>query len=382
MNVQHYPNMHSRQDLTKETLWVIKIGSAMVTNDGQGIDHIRIKEWAQQISKLIELKKKIIIVSSGAIAEGMIRLGWNSRPKALNELQAAAAVGQVGLLHAWELAFEELGIITAQVLLTHEDAVHRTRYLNIQSTLNTLVKHNVIPIINENDTVAFDEIRFGDNDTLGALVANLVEAGLYIILTDQQGLCDQDPREHPDAKRISCVNALDPNLINLAGGSGGKFGTGGMLTKVIAAQKAAKSGAATWIAFGRTENVLLKIANGIDIGTLFIPEHTPLAARKLWLLNQTQIKGSLSLDAGASCALKDKGTSLLPVGITAVSGSFLRGDLVICIDLSGREIGRGLVNYASIEIEKILKTPSHKISEKLGFMISPEVIHRDNFVLA
>ncbi len=371
----------NRQTLKNESLWVIKIGSAMITNDGVGLDHDRIQIWCKQIAALIAAGKHIIIVSSGAIAEGMIRLGWASRPSALNELQAAAAVGQMGLLHAWETGFKSEQITTAQVLLTHEDAAHRTRYLNIRATLNTLIDNHVVPIINENDTVAFDEIRFGDNDTLGALVANLVEAGLYIILTDQQGLFDQDPRKYSDARLLNSVDALDPTLLDMAGGESGKLGTGGMLTKVKAARKAAQSGAATWIAFGRTDNVLLKIAQGELLGTLFSPDQTPIAAKKRWLLGQTQVKGSLILDEGASTALQEKGKSLLPIGIVDVKGMFLRGDLVSCTNHQGIEIGRGLVNYASDELHKIIKTPSHAILEKLGFIITPEAIHRDNFAL-
>lgn len=370
----------SRLIYSKANTVIIKIGSAMITNDGQGIDQTRIAQWAEQIAQLKAQGKKIIIVSSGAVAEGMQRLKWAQRPSQLSQLQAAAAIGQMNLAHEWDSAFQKHDIITAQILLTHEDAADRRRYLNIKATLETLLEFDAIPIINENDTVAFEEIRFGDNDTLGALVANLIDAELYVILTDQQGLYNKDPRKHSDAKFLSEVKALDPALLEMAGDTGGNLGRGGMYTKVKAAQKAAFSGTATWIAYGRHPNVLLAIANGDDIGTLFTPEQSVLAARKRWMLNQMQSKGEVTLDHGAVNALLTKGTSLLPIGISAVNGNFHRGDIIICIDAQGKEIGRGISNYSASEIQKIKGFASSKIEEILGFSISEEVIHRNNWI--
>jgi glutamate 5-kinase len=324
--------------------------------------------------------KELLLVSSGAIAEGMQRLGWRKRPSALYELQAAAAVGQMGLVQAYESQFQCHGIRTAQVLLTHEDAADRKRYLNARSTLRTLLRLRVIPVINENDTVAFDEIRFGDNDTLGALVANLVEAELYVILTDQQGMYERDPRQFSDARLLREARAGDPALELMAKGAAG-LGQGGMLTKIRAAAKAASSGASTLVAWGREVEVLTRLAQGEEIGTLLRPSQTPVAARKQWLAVQLQVRGRLHLDAGAVHVLRTSGKSLLPVGVTAVEGRFSRGELVACIGPEGIEIGRGLVNYTAAEAAKIIGKPSEQIESLLGYVDESELIHRDNLVI-
>ncbi|HXH03947.1 MAG TPA: glutamate 5-kinase [Candidatus Competibacteraceae bacterium] len=372
----------SRQALGASRRWVIKIGSAMVTNEGRGLDEQAIATWVAQLAELHRQGRELMVVSSGAVAEGMRRLGWSKRPQALYELQAAAAVGQMGLAQAWESAFQRHGIGTAQILLTHEDAADRRRYLNIRSTLRTLLKLRVVPVINENDTVAFDEIRFGDNDTLGALVANLVEAELYVILTDQQGMYDADPRQNPAARLLAEVRAGDPELERMAGGSAGVLGRGGMLTKVRAAAKAARSGTTTWLAWGREPQVLSRIAAGDGFGTLFRPSQGPVAARKQWLGVQLQVAGRLHLDAGAARVLRESGKSLLPVGVKAVEGRFSRGELVACIDPEGREVARGLVNYGAAEAQKIIGQPSDRIAALLGYVDEPELIHRDNLVVS
>jgi glutamate 5-kinase len=324
--------------------------------------------------------KQLLLVSSGAVAEGIRRLGWRQRPHALYELQAAAAVGQMGLVQAYESQFQRHGIRTAQVLLTHEDAADRKRYLNVRRTLATLLKLNVIPVINENDTVAFEKIRFGDNDTLGALVANLVEAELYVILTDQKGMYDRDPRRFSDACLLRDAQAGDPELELMAGGAGG-LGQGGMLTKVRAAAKAARSGAFTLVAWGREPDALLRIATGEALGTLLRPSQSPMAARKQWLAGQLQVRGRLYLDTGAARVLKASGSSLLPVGVTGVEGRFSRGELVACVSPDGVEIGRGLVNYNAAETVKIIGKPSQQIEAMLGYVDEPELIHRDNLVV-
>lgn len=375
------PQRKSRATLGRARRWVVKIGSALITNDGKGLDQHAIHTWAAQLASLQQAGHEILLVSSGSIAEGMGRLGWPRRPRALHELQAAAAVGQMGLVQTYEQAFYQHGIRTAQVLLTHEDARDRKRYLNARSTLRTLLKLGVITVINENDTVAFEEIRFGDNDNLGALVANLVEAELYVILTDQQGLYDRDPRQHPDAQLLSEAHAHDPLLPRIAGGGSGVLGRGGMATKVQAAAKAARSGTATWLASGREENVLLRIAQGETLGTLLHPGQEPLAARKRWLADQLQLRGQLQLDEGAVRALCQKGRSLLAVGVTGVQGEFSRGELVACLDPAGREIARGLVNYSATEARRIAGQPSEKIESLLGYVDEPALIHRDNLVI-
>lgn len=360
---------------------VVKVGSSLVTNDGQGLDHEALGRWAAQIAALKRGGKQIVLVSSGAVAEGMQRLGWKRRPHALHELQAAAAVGQMGLVEAYESCFRKHEMRTAQILLTHEDMADRKRYLNARSTLRTLLGLGVIPVINENDTVATDEIRFGDNDTLAALVTNLIEADVLIILTDQPGLYSKDPRRHSDAEFIHEAKAGDPTLEKMAGGVGSHVGSGGMLTKVLAARRAARSGADTIIASGKEPDVLIRMVAGESIGTVLVAETLTLAARKQWLADHLQVKGKLSLDDGAVRALKVDGKSLLPIGVFELSGEFDRGEVVICMDATGKEIARGLVNYNSAETRKILKTPSQEIESRLGYIDEPELIHRDNLVL-
>ena len=360
---------------------VVKVGSSLVTNEGQGLDHAALARWAAQIADLKQRGKAIVLVSSGAVAEGMQRLGWKRRPNALYELQAAAAVGQMGLVEAYESCFRKHGLHTAQVLLTHEDLADRKRYLNARSTLRTLLDLGVIPVINENDTVATDEIRFGDNDTLAALVTNLIEADALVILTDQPGLYTRDPRRHADAELVGEAGAGDPALEKMAGGAGSHIGSGGMLTKVLAARRAARSGAATVIASGREPDVLIRLASGEAIGTQLNAETQTLAARKQWMADHLQVRGNVKLDDGAVRALKSGGKSLLPIGVFEVGGEFDRGEVVSCLDPQGLEIARGLVNYSSAETRKILKSPSHEIEARLGYIDEPELIHRDNLVL-
>jgi glutamate 5-kinase len=372
--------MTNRVNLGRSKRWVIKIGSALITNEGKGLDIVAIRGWAEQMSQLRNAGKELLLVSSGAVAEGMTRMGIRRRPHALHELQAAAALGQMGLIQHFESCFQHHDIHTAQVLLTHDDLSNRQRYLNARSTLKTLLQMGAIPIINENDTVATDEIRFGDNDTLAALVANLVEADALIILTDQHGLYDKDPRQNPDAELISEANAADPTILAMAG-SGGVLGRGGMRTKITAAQRAARSGAATLIASGRAQNVLLEIARGTEIGTLLSPKTEKLAARKQWLAGHLVVRGSLQLDQGASRALSHLGVSLLAVGVTGVKGRFNRGDMVSCLSPDGVEIARGLVNYSADEARRIKGKASHEIENTLGYVDEPELIHRDNLVL-
>ena len=359
----------------------MKVGSSLVTNDGRGLDVEAIARWAAQIARLHQLGKRCILVSSGAIAEGLQRLGWTRRPHAMHELQAAAAVGQMGLVQCYETCFREHGLPTAQVLLTHADMADRRRYLNARSTLRTLLELGAIPVINENDTVVTDEIKFGDNDTLGALVANLVEADALIILTDQAGLYDSDPRRNAGAKLIEHAQAGDPRLEALAGGTGSVHGKGGMITKVLAAKRAARSGAHTVIASGQEPDVLLRLARGEHLGTLLLAQTVPLAARKQWLADHLTVAGELKLDAGAVTALVRDGKSLLPIGVTDASGSFERGELVACVDLEGREVARGLVNYSLAETRLIMRRPSGEIEAILGYVEEPELINRDNLVL-
>ncbi|MDH4188867.1 MAG: glutamate 5-kinase [Betaproteobacteria bacterium] len=360
---------------------VVKVGSSLVTNEGRGLDIEAIARWAAQIARLHKLDKRSILVSSGAIAEGMQRLGWSRRPHALHELQAAAAVGQMGLVQCYETCFREHGLATAQVLLTHADLADRPRYLNARSTLRTLLKLGVIPVINENDTVVTDEIKFGDNDTLGALVTNLVEADALIILTDQAGLYEADPRSHPGAKLVGQGHSGDPALEAMAGGTGGHLGKGGMLTKVLAAKRAALSGAHTVIASGREPDVLLRLANGETLGTLLIARDVPLAARKQWLADHLTVEGRVQLDAGAAKALLRDGKSLLPIGVVEVLGHFERGEAIACVAPDGREIARGLANYSAAEARQIMRKPSSEIESILGYVDEPELIHRDNLVL-
>ena len=360
---------------------VVKVGSSLVTNEGRGLDAAAIARWAAQIAQLRSLGKRCVLVSSGAIAEGLQRLGWTRRPQAMHELQAAAAVGQMGLVQCYESCFREHGLATAQVLLTHADMADRQRYLNARSTLRTLLDLGVIPVINENDTVVTDEIKFGDNDTLGALVANLVEADALIILTDQAGLYDADPRKVAAAKLVQEGEAGDPALESIAGGSGTRMSKGGMLTKVLAAKRAARSGAHTVIASGREQDVLLRIARGERVGTLLRSRTMPLAARKQWLADHLNLGGRLKLDAGAVQALARGGRSLLPIGVLEVSGEFERGAVVACEDPQGREVARGLVNYSATETRQIMRKPSSDIESILGYVDAPELIHRDNLVL-
>ncbi len=360
---------------------VVKVGSSLVTADGRGLDHQALSGWARQIAALMQEGRQVVLVSSGAIAEGMQRLGLSRRPKAVNELQAAAAVGQMGLVEAYERIFAVHGLHTAQILLTHDDMAHRTRYLNARTTLKTLLDLHVLPIVNENDTVAIDEIRLGDNDTLGALVTNLIEADCLIILTDQQGLYSADPRRDPDARLITHGHAGDADLERMAGGAGSSVGTGGMLTKVFAAKRAARSGAHTVIASGRVDNVLLRLAGGEMIGTQLSAVSPPLAARKKWLADHLQVRGRLRIDAGAVRALREEGKSLLPVGVHEVAGEFERGEVVACLDSAGAEIARGLVNYDAAEIRRIAGHPSARIESILGYVDEAELIHRDNMVL-
>ncbi len=360
---------------------VVKVGSSLVTNNGSGLDRAAIAAWAAQISALVKQGKQVVLVSSGAVAEGMQRLGWKKRPTAVNELQAAAAVGQMGLVQMYESCFSQHQLHTAQVLLTHDDLADRKRYLNARSTLRTLLDMKVIPIINENDTVVTDEIRFGDNDTLGSLVANLIEADALVILTDQQGLYSADPRKDPNATFINHATAGDVALEQMAGGAGSSVGTGGMLTKILAAKRAARSGAHTVIASGREKDVLVRLSAGEAIGTHLETSQIKTAARKQWLADHLRMSGKLVLDAGAVRVLTSDGKSLLPIGVTAVEGYFERGDVVACVDESGREVARGLVNYSASETARIMRKPSQQIADILGYVDEAELIHRDNLIL-
>jgi glutamate 5-kinase len=360
---------------------VVKIGSALLTQDGKGLDYEAIADWAEQIVHLKKQGIEIILVSSGAVAEGMTRMGWTQRPKALYELQAAAAIGQMGLIQAYEANFSQHQYHAAQILLTHDDLDNRRRYLNARNTLHTLLKLDAIPIVNENDSVSYDEIQLGDNDTLGALVANLIDADLYIILTDQQGLFDQDPRHNPDAKLIREAQANDKSLVNFAGSAGTVFGTGGMLTKVTAAQRAAQSGCPTIIASGRERKILERIYAQENLGTLLLADTNRLAARKQWLAGQLKSRGTLWLDQGAVTALTATGKSLLAIGVTKVDGNFQQGDMVTCMDTTGQVIAKGLINYASDETVLIKGKNSSEFTHILGFSDRPELIHRNNLVV-
>jgi len=360
---------------------VVKIGSSLLTDEGRGLDENAIATWSNQIAALTLSGRQIVLVSSGAIAEGMQRLNWKRRPKAIHELQAAAAVGQMGLVQVYESCFRRHGLHTAQVLLTHEDLADRKRYLNARSTLSTLLELKVIPVINENDTVATDEIRFGDNDTLGALVTNLVEADLFVILTDQAGLYSADPRKDATAELLPLVQAGVPELETMAGGAGSELGRGGMLTKVLAAKRAARSGAHTLIASGRETDVLQRLASGEHLGTLLYADQASLTARKQWLADNLMVHGRVHIDEGAVKALREDGKSLLPIGVHAVDGTFDRGALVSCVGPGGIEIARGLINYGSADVSRILRTPSPAIESRLGYVDEAELIHRDNLVL-
>ena len=362
--------------------WVVKVGSSLVTNEGRGLDAAAISQWGGQIARLRAMGKEVVMVSSGAVAEGMKRLGWARRPKAMHELQAAAAVGQMGLAQVYETCFRAHGLGTAQVLLTHDDLADRKRYLNARSTLLALLELGVVPIINENDTVVTDEIKFGDNDTLGALVANLVEADVLVILTDQKGLYTADPRRDPGARFVHEAQAGDPALEVMAGGAGSSIGKGGMITKIVAARRAAGSGASTVIAWGREPDVLLRLAQGEPIGTLLVAQTQKKQARKQWMVDHLQLRGSVTVDAGAAAKLRDEGKSLLPIGMVAVEGDFVRGDVIAVRDAGGTEIARGLANYASAEARLLCRRPSSEFERLLGYAAEPEMVHRDNMVVS
>lgn len=372
----------SRQALfPKASRWVIKVGSALLTDDGRGLDQSMISNLAAGMADLRAAGREVVLVSSGAVAAGMLRLGWNDRPHELHKLQAAAAVGQMGLVQSYESAFQEHGLHTAQVLLGHDDISARDRYLNARSTLTTLLDLQVIPVVNENDTVVTDEIRFGDNDTLAAMVANLIDADVLLILTDRAGLYTADPGQDPSAELVEQAPAGDAVLEEMAG-SGGRLGRGGMLTKVRAGRLAARSGTQTIIAHGREASVMKRLADGENLGTWLQAGQAPLAARKQWLAGLVQSSGTLVLDDGAVDVLSQSGKSLLPVGVKAVDGDFVRGDMVICRDGQGREIARGLVNYNVDEARRIIGQASNRIEELLGYQGDPELIHRDNLVLS
>lgn len=369
-----------REKLKNTRRWVVKIGSALLTNNGCGLKHDLLDNWVSQIAALNERGVDIVIVSSGAVAEGVTRLGWNARPNVVHELQAAAAVGQMGLIQAYEVCFQKYNKRTAQILLTHDDISNRARYLNARTSLNTLLKLGVVPIVNENDTVATDEIRFGDNDTLAGLVANLIDAELLVLLTDQKGLYTADPRKDNSAELIEQAEACDKSLESYAG-EGGSLGRGGMRTKLNAAVIAAKSGTQTVIASGNDESILIKVADGDAVGTLLTTSEETVQARKQWLANQTYLQGAVSLDNGAVIALTKNGKSLLPVGIKSVDGEFKRGEIIACVDQSGNEIARGLTNYDSAQTKLIIGKSSKEIQELLGHIEEDELIHRDNMIL-
>ncbi len=364
---------------------VVKVGSSLVTNEGRGLDEVAIGEWSRQLAALVRgagaEHREVIMVSSGAVAEGMKRLGWKVRPREIHELQAAAAVGQMGLAQMYETKLREQGMHSAQVLLTHADLADRERYLNARSTLLTLLDLGVVPVINENDTVVNDEIKFGDNDTLGALVANLVEADLLVILTDQKGLYSADPRRDPEARFVHEARAGDVALEAMAGGVGSSIGRGGMITKILAAKRAAGSGASTVIAWGREPDVLLRLAQGKRIGTLLVAQTAKKQARKQWMADHLQLRGAVTVDAGAAAKVRAEGKSLLPIGMTAVEGDFSRGDVIAVRDPEGRELARGLANYASGEARLLCRKPSSEFSRLLGYMAEAEMVHRDNLVL-
>lgn len=371
---------NARSSLSLSRRILIKIGSSLLTNHGAGLDLASMQSWASQMASLQREGCQLLLVTSGSVAEGMVRLGWKSRPKNIAELQAAAAVGQMGLIQAWETAFKKEGLNSAQILLTHDDLADRKRYLNARSAINTLLKLGVVPIINENDTVATEEIRFGDNDSLGALVTNLVEVDTLVLLTDQDGLLDADPKLNPNAKLISQALAHDASLLEVAG-DGGVLGRGGMFTKVRAARLAARSGAKTVIMGGKIEDSIQRLFKGEDLGTLLLPEHNPITARKRWLAGHLQEKGTLVLDAGATQAVQAQGKSLLPIGVKEVKGRFVRGELVVCEDEFGNRLAKGLVNYSASEAKLLAGQPSENIASILGYIEAKELIHRDNLVI-
>ncbi|MBV7539922.1 glutamate 5-kinase [Acidovorax sp. sic0104] len=365
---------------------VVKVGSSLVTNEGRGLDEAAIGEWSRQLAALVRgeggAPREVIMVSSGAIAEGMKRLGWTTRPHEIHELQAAAAVGQMGLAQMYETKLREQGMGSAQVLLTHADLADRERYLNARSTLLTLLRLGVVPVINENDTVVNDEIKFGDNDTLGALVANLVEADALIILTDQKGLYTADPRRDPAAQFVHEAKAGDLALEAMAGGAGSSIGRGGMITKILAAKRAAGSGASTVIAWGREPDVLVRLVSGEALGTLLVAQTQKKQARKQWMADHLQLRGAVVVDAGAAAKVRDEGKSLLPIGMVSVEGHFSRGDVIAVRDAAGVEIARGLANYAAAEARLLCRKPSSEFEKLLGYVAEAEMVHRDNLVLA
>ncbi|MEE9412900.1 MAG: glutamate 5-kinase [Methylococcales bacterium] len=373
--------MKQRQSLSQAQRIVVKIGSSLLTDNGRGLDKQAIVSWVKQIAELTGQGKQVLLVSSGSVVEGMARLGWKTRPQLLCELQAAASVGQMGLVQTYESLFQAYQLHTAQILLTHEDLSDRKRYLNARATLLSLLKLKVIPVINENDTVATDEIRFGDNDTLAALVTNLVEADVLIILTDQAGLYDKNPVYHNDAQLIDQAEAIDPVLAAMATGSDSQLGRGGMITKIQAAKLASRSGSATIIASGREDDVITRLLAAEKLGTFLVANDEPLLARKRWLAGQLKVNGKIVLDDGAVKVLEQSGKSLLPIGVETIVGDFKRGELIVCLDQSGKEIARGLVNYNSDEVQLIKRKPSRLIEELLGYAGEPELIHRDNLVL-
>ena len=374
-------NMSSSTVLRDAKRVVVKVGSSLVTNDGQGLDDVAIGEWCRQMAHLMREGREVIMVSSGAIAEGMKRLGWSVRPKAIQELQAAAAVGQMGLAQMYETKLKLNGLGSAQVLLTHADLADRERYLNARSTLLTLLKLGVVPVINENDTVVNDEIKFGDNDTLGALVANLVEADALVILTDQKGLFTSDPRKDPAAEFVNEARAGDVALEAMAGGAGSSLGRGGMITKILAAKRAAGSGASTVIAWGREPDALIRLTQGEAIGTLLVAQTQKQQARKQWMADHLQMRGAVVVDDGAANKVRAEGKSLLPIGMVTVEGDFSRGDVIAVRDATGVEFARGLANYSSSEARLLCRKPSADIEKLLGYAAEPEMLHRDNLVL-
>lgn len=371
----------NREELKNTKRWVIKIGSALLTDDGQGLNKIALAQWVAQMVFLKQQGVEVVLVSSGSIAEGMKRLGWTSRPSALNELQAAASVGQMGLIQAYESLFAEFDIQSAQILMTHDDLSNRKRYLNVKNTIETLLEYGVVPIINENDAVVTDEICFGDNDTLGALTANLISADVMVILTDQHGLYDDNPRKNPNAQLISEAHVSRKDIEAMASPEGGSLGKGGMYTKIMAAKRAARSGTATLIASGRESDILSKLFKGDSFGTLLIPDLEPMTARQQWLAGHLQVKGALVLDSGAVEMVRSSGKSLLPIGVKSQRGLFQRGDMVVCYDESGHEVARGLINYAANESAKLLGQSSSQIESILGYIDAESLIHRDNLVL-
>jgi glutamate 5-kinase len=370
-----------RERLRAANRWVVKVGSSLLTADGQGLDYAIIDQWTAQIAALMSDGKEVVLVSSGSIAEGMARLKWAKRPSRVNELQAAAAVGQMGLIRAYETGFQRFDKLTAQILLTHDDLSDRRRYLNARGTLTTLLKHGVLPIVNENDTVTTDEIKLGDNDTLAAQVANLIDAEVLILLTDQAGLFDKDPRHNDDAVLLERANASDPGILSLAGPAGSSLGSGGMRTKVLAAERAAQNGTTTVIANGREPDVLLRLQAGEPLGTMLTSNQKLLDARKRWLADHLRAKGTLTIDAGARKVLLTNGSSLLAAGVRSVSGTFSRGELVSCTDDAGREVARGLINYNATDTRKIIGKSSDKFEKILGHSSEPELIHRDNMIV-